>query len=111
MKINVFGLGYVGFITATCLANAGNKVTGIDINRVKIGIINKGKSPIVEKGLNEAIQMAIDSGNLRATVNNIGSAEISIICVGTPSNENGSLQLKFIKKIAEQIAGFLFKNR
>jgi len=111
MKINVFGLGYVGCITATCLANAGNKVTGIDIDRIKVGIINKGKSPIVEPGLNEAIKMAIDSGNLRAAVNNIGPADISIICVGTPSNENGSLQLRYIKKISEQIAYYIMKNR
>lgn len=110
MKINVFGLGYVGCITATCLANAGNKVTGIDIDRVKVTIINKGKSPIVEPGLNEAIKTATDSGNLRATANHIPPAEISIICVGTPSNENGSLQLGFIKKIAEQIAEYIIKN-
>jgi GDP-mannose 6-dehydrogenase len=111
MKINVFGLGYVGCITATCLANADNKVTGIDIDRVKVGIINKGKSPIVEPGLNEAIKLATDSGNLRATSNNIGPADISIICVGTPSNENGSLQLRYIKKIAEQIGDYIIKNR
>ena len=111
MKINVFGLGYVGCITATCLANSGNKVTGIDIDRVKVGIINQGKSPIVEPGLKEAIKMAVDSGNLRATINNIGPADISIICVGTPSNENGSLQLAYIKRIAEQIADYIIKYR
>jgi len=111
MKINVFGLGYVGCVTATCLANSGNKVTGIDIDRLKVGIINQGKSPIVEPGLKEAIKMAVDSGNLRATINNIGPADVSIICVGTPSNENGSLQLTYMKRIAEQIANYIIKHR
>lgn len=111
MKVNVFGLGYVGCVTATCLADSGHKVTGIDVDRVKVDIINQARSPIVEAGLKEAIKEAVESGNLRATTNNIGPADISIICVGTPSNDNGSLQLTYIKRVAEQIADHIIKYR
>lgn len=111
MKVNVFGLGYVGCITAACIANSGNEVTGIDIDPLKVRIINQGKSPIVEPGLNEAIKKAVDSGNLRGKSNINGPADVSVICVGTPSNENGSLQLKYIKRIAEQIGGYIIKYK
>ena len=107
MKINVFGLGYVGCVSAACLANGGNDVTGIDINKLKVNIINEGKSPIIEPQLQEAIKRAVDSQKLRATVDDIGQADISIVCVGTPNNENGSLQLNHISKVAGQIGDYL----
>jgi len=110
VKINVFGLGYVGCVSAACLANDDHIVTGVDINNSRIQLINKGKSPIIELGLQEAIQAAITAGKLKATVNdiqNIGPADISIVCVGTPSHDNGSLQLQFIQRVAKQIGEFL----
>ncbi|MFX1555418.1 MAG: nucleotide sugar dehydrogenase [Promethearchaeota archaeon] len=112
MKINIFGLGYVGSVSAACLAKAGHEVCGIDIDPTKIRIINSGRSPIVERGLNEAICEAVAKGNLIATTNinkEQAKANISIICVGTPSNENGSLNLKSIKSISQQI-GYQLKN-
>ena len=107
MRINLFGLGYVGCISATCLANDGHEVTGIDVDQTKVDIINKGETPIVEPGLQEAVKKAITSKKLHATTSNISPADISIVCVGTPSNENGSLQLHYIIRLAEQIGDSL----
>jgi GDP-mannose 6-dehydrogenase len=110
MRINIYGLGYVGCVSAACLANNGFDVTGIDIDKLKVDMINKGRNPIVEPGLQEAIKKAVASKKLRAAINGVGPAEISIVCVGTPSNDNGSLQLQYIKHVAEQIGNILGKN-
>jgi GDP-mannose 6-dehydrogenase len=112
LRINVFGLGYVGCISATCLANEGHYVTGIDIDKLKVSMINSGQSPIVEPGLDEAVNRAVESGNLRARTNessHFGVADISVICVGTPSNENGSLNLNSVKRACQQIGMYLRK--
>jgi len=103
MKINIYGMGYVGCVTAACLAEGEHIVTGIDIDSTKVSIINKGKSPIIEKGLQDIIRKGIQSKNFSATTNNIPEAEVSIICVGTPSRENGSLDLNHIINVAQQI--------
>lgn len=109
MKINVFGLGYVGCISAVCMANEGHDVTGIDIDPVKVQMINKGKAPIIEPGLQDALKIAFKSQKLKASAGRIGPADVSFICVGTPSNENGSIQLDYINRIAEQIGDVLRK--
>lgn len=107
MKISIFGLGYVGCISAACLANDGHEVTGIDVDQTKVDIINNGKSPIVEPELQEAFMKAVSSNRLTATTMDIKPSDISIVCVGTPSNENGSLQLQYIQRVAGQIGRFL----
>jgi len=112
MKINIFGLGYVGCVSAACLAKRKHYINGIDIDQVKVDIINSGKSPIVEDGLDELISETVSSSNLKAMISGqIPEADISIICVGTPSNENGSLDLKYLIKVAEKIGEFLAQTK
>jgi len=107
MKINIFGLGYVGSVSAACLAAAGHDVLGIDIDRTKVDQINQGMSPVAECGLPELIDRVFKSKHLRATADMIEEAAISMICVGTPSNENGSLCLDYMCRAAEQIGDAL----
>ncbi len=112
MKINIFGMGYVGCLTAACLAKDKHDIVGIDTDQLKVRMINEGKSPIVEPGLQEVISKAVSSHNLSAMINNLNNlrpAEISFVCVGTPSNENGGLNLDHVIKIAEQIGEYLRK--
>jgi len=111
MKINIYGLGYVGCVSAGCLAKSGHIVSGIDIDPVKVNIINSGKSPIVEEGLDELINETVKSGNLKAYSNqDVPEADVSIICVGTPSNSNGSLSLNYFTNVAKQIGEQLKKS-
>jgi GDP-mannose 6-dehydrogenase len=110
MKINIFGMGYVGCLTAACLAKDKHDIVGIDTDQLKVSMINDGKSPIVEPGLQEVISEAVSSHNLSTMINNLSNlrpAEISFVCVGTPSNENGGLNLDHVIKIAEQIGEYL----
>ena len=107
VKINIYGLGYVGSVSAACLAADGHEILGIDIDRMKVESINSGVSPVVEPGLSELISQGVASTKLRATVQGIEDADISIVCVGTPSNENGSLGLNHMSRATEQIGDFL----
>jgi len=109
-KISIFGLGYVGTVMAACLARAGHLVTGVDTNRTKVEIFNQGRSPIIEKDLDPLIAAGVREGRLRATADGKASildSDISFICVGTPSNPNGSLDLKFIERVTFEIAEVL----
>jgi GDP-mannose 6-dehydrogenase len=106
MKLSVFGLGYVGCVSAACFADTGNSVIGVDINPVKIDIINSGNSPIVEPGMSELIKRAVESGKLRATTDSnqaINESDISLVCVGTPSRLNGALDLSHVEKVCDEI--------
>ena len=110
MRVSLFGLGYVGCVTAACLAKCGQEVVGIDVNAEKVAMINAGKSPIIEKGLAELIQEGHANGRFRATtdpVQAVLNTEVSLVCVGTPSNGNGSLDLKAVKTVAKQIGDIL----
>ena len=112
MKINVFGLGYVGCVTAASLASNGHDVTGIDIDPNKVKLINMGRGPVIEPGLEEKLKESLFLGKIRATTNDLNSkalgfADISFVCVGTPSNENNSLNLQYIKKVIGQIGDYL----
>jgi GDP-mannose 6-dehydrogenase len=100
MNISIIGLGYVGCVTAACLAQDGHNVIGVDINPYKVDLLNNGKSPLVEPGLDELITDGHTGNRLHATTETekaIRESEISLVCVGTPSNENGSLDLTYIQ--------------
>ena len=106
MKVSIFGLGYVGAVSAACLANDGHEVVGVDPNRTKTDLINAGKTPIIEKDLGELIERGVAEGRLSATDDAhqaVADTEISLVCVGTPSNWNGSLDLRFVRKVCEEI--------
>ena len=110
MKISIFGIGYVGCVSAACFAHAGHDVTGVDVNPTKVDIINSGKSPIVEPQMNELIHDAVKAGKLRATTDSIEavkSSDISLVCVGTPSKPNGSLDLGHVARVCEEIGAAL----
>ncbi len=106
MNISVFGIGYVGCISLGCLAAEGNYVIGVDANSVKIEQINSGKATVVEKDIDKIISEQFFKGNIKATDDfnyAVQNSEISIICVGTPSNNDGNLNLSYILNVAGQI--------
>lgn len=105
-SISVFGLGYVGCVTAACLAEAGCQVIGVDLNAEKVGMINDGKSPIVEPGLESLIRQLVDGGSLRATSScqeAVRASEMAFLCVGTPGDRNGQLQLEALERVGREI--------
>jgi GDP-mannose 6-dehydrogenase len=113
MKISVFGLGYVGAVSAACLAAEGHDVIGVDVSLTKIELINEGKSPIIEEGIAEMTSLVVSEKRLRATssVNDaINNTDISLVCVGTPSNFNGSLKLDYVERVSRQIGEALAKK-
>lgn len=106
MNISVFGLGYVGCVSAACLAADGHTVVGVDVNKAKVDEISSGKCPIVEPGLPELIEQHARSGRLTATDNAreaVVQTDMSFVCIQTPSSPNGSLDLKFVVRVAEEI--------
>lgn len=106
MKISVFGLGYVGAVSAACFAKEGHEVIGVDVSQTKVDLINEGKSPIVEEGISELIAEMVAAGRLRAVTDSkqaVLQTDVSLVCVGTPSNENGSLKLDYVKRVSQEI--------
>ncbi len=106
MKLSVFGIGYVGCVSAACFAKEGHDVISVDANRVKVEIVNSGKSPIVEPDIDELIGKMVREGRLRAVTDAIEAvkgSEMSLVCVGTPSQPNGSLDLSHIERVCREI--------
>lgn len=113
MKISIFGLGYVGAVSAGCLAQDGHDVIGVDPYQPKVDLINAGQTPVIEKNIGEIISTAVNEGRLRATrdvAEAVAGSEISLICVGTPSQQNGSLDLKYVRAVCEEI-GLAIKGK
>lgn len=106
LRISIFGLGYVGAVSAGCLAAEGHQVLGVDPIADKVDLINRGHSPIVEAEINEIIEESVRNGRLRATQDAsvaVHETDVSFVCVGTPSQSNGNLDLRYIRRICEQI--------
>lgn len=110
MKVSVFGLGYVGCVSIGCLAKQGVHVIGVDVSEEKVGLINSGKSTIVENGLDSLIEHGIGRGIISATMsaeNAINDSDIAILCVGTPNLPEGHLDMQYIIKVSAEIARVL----
>jgi GDP-mannose 6-dehydrogenase len=106
VRISVFGLGYVGSVSAGCLSGLGHDVIGVDVNPTKVDMINAGQSPVIEAGLDGLIAKGVEVGQLRASDNApeaIVASDVSLICVGTPSDSNGNLDLTFVERVCQEI--------
>ena len=105
--IAVFGLGYVGCVTSACLASLGHQVRGVDKDSFKVSEVNAGRAPFFEPGLPALVQAGVEAGRLRATTSvaeALEGATVALLCVGTPSEKNGDLDLGFLRRVAEEIA-------
>ncbi|MFF2508262.1 nucleotide sugar dehydrogenase [Streptomyces sp. NPDC058067] len=110
MRVSVFGLGYVGCVSAACLASMGHEVIGVDVNQMKVDLVNDGKAPVVEERIGELVAEVVRTGALRATADvreAIAGSEISLVCVGTPSEPNGSLCTTYLERVCEEIGAAL----
>jgi GDP-mannose 6-dehydrogenase len=113
MIVSIFGLGYVGLVSAVCLARRGHHVIGIDVNPDKLQSIRMGISPIVEPGVDELLRQGLDRGLLTVTSDvkaAVCASDVSLVCVGTPSNANGSLCIDQVMRVAEEI-GFALRSK
>ncbi|MEW6219567.1 MAG: nucleotide sugar dehydrogenase [Thermodesulfobacteriota bacterium] len=110
MRISIFGMGYVGAVSAGCLAGQGHRVTGVDPVSAKVDLINQGLTPIIEKDIAELIWQGVAAQRLTATVDTrqaVAASELSLVCVGTPSQLNGNLDLRYIRRVCEEIGAAL----
>jgi GDP-mannose 6-dehydrogenase len=113
MKLSVLGLGYVGAVSAGCLARDGHDVIGVDPEPGKVDLINAGRTPVIEKEIGEIIEQQVAAGRLRATTDvaaAIGSSDLVLVCVGTPSAPNGGIDLKYVRRVCEQIGTALRRH-
>ncbi|HVO07155.1 MAG TPA: nucleotide sugar dehydrogenase, partial [Burkholderiaceae bacterium] len=110
MRVSVFGLGYVGAVSASCLSSDGHQVIGVDNNQTKVDLINAGRPPIIEPGVEELIRAGVANKTLRATTSAadaVQNSDLSIVCVGTPSESNGSLNLRHVRNVCADIGAAL----
>ncbi|MCJ7792318.1 MAG: nucleotide sugar dehydrogenase, partial [Dehalococcoidia bacterium] len=114
MNISVFGLGYVGCVTAACLADVGHQVVGVEIKPEKVAALNRGESPFFETGLSDVIDRCVRRGTLRATIDAedaVRSSDIALVCVGTPSSPESGLQLDVVIQVCEDIGHVLVEKK
>ncbi len=110
VSISVFGLGYVGSVSAACFASMGHRVIGVDVNPAKVEMIEAGRSPIIEAGMSELVAEGNRTYRLHATMDSTAAvlnSDVSFVCVGTPSLRNGKLDLSHIEKVAREIGAAL----
>jgi len=110
LSISVFGMGYVGSVSAACLAHVGHKVTGVDVSAAKVAMMAGGRSPIVEARMSELVAEAHDAGLLHATTDAadaVRTSDVSFVCVGTPSLRSGKLDLSFVERVVREIGAAL----
>ena len=113
MKITMIGTGYVGLVTGTCFAESGNDVTCLDVDAGKVALLNNGGVPIYEPGLEELVKRNAAAGRLLFTTNYeeaISTAQCVFICVGTPQDDSGAADLKYVQSAAENMAPYLMPN-
>jgi GDP-mannose 6-dehydrogenase len=106
LNIAIFGLGYVGSVSAACLAAAGHRVFGVDVDARKLDMIRRGHAPVKEPGLDELLGRVVASGQITVTSETaatVQSCDVSIVCVGTPSRRNGSLDSTYLERVVEDI--------
>ncbi len=106
MNISIFGLGYVGCVGVGCLAEMGHQVVGVDVEQTKVNLINEGKATIVENGIDELIFSNKKRNRIKATTNvkeAVSESDVAIICVGTPNDANGHLNMEYIENVAREI--------
>ena len=114
MRISILGLGYVGAVCTACLADRGHQITGVDVSDVKIDLINRGKSPIVEPDLEELLGQGVAAGLIRGTGDieqAVMETDLSMICVGTPSKKNGDLDLRYVRAVCTEIGEILARKQ
>ena len=107
MRISIFGLGYVGSVSAACLAQDGHSTIGVDVNPQKMALLAAGRAPVLETGLDDLVGETVRSGRLRVCPDGqaaVHGSDMSLICVGTPSNGNGSLNLRHVENVCSEIA-------
>ena len=113
MKLSVLGLGYVGAVSAGCLARDGHEVIGVDPEPRKVDLINAGRTPVIEKDIGGIIEEQVAARRLRATTDAaaaIGNSDLLLVCVGTPSMPNGDIDLKYVRRVCEQIGTALRRH-
>ena len=114
MRIAVFGMGYVGCVSAACLTDLGHEVIGVDVNRDKLAMVREGRSPVIEPGLDALLAKGVAGGKLTVCENPaaaVAASDLSMICVGTPSRANGDLDTTYIHHVVEEIGTGLRKER
>src|ERR1700754_3710795 len=109
-RVAVFGLGYVGSVSAACLASRGHSVIGVDVSSEKVDMVNQGRSTVIEERIGDIVAEQVKAGRLCATTDTaraVADTDIALVCVGTPSASNGSLSTVYLERVSEEIGAVL----
>jgi GDP-mannose 6-dehydrogenase len=109
-RVAVFGMGYVGCVSAACLASRGHTVVGVDVNPDKVAMLTEGRSPVVEERIEDLVAEQVAEGRLTATTDSaaaVAGTDIALVCVGTPSSPSGGLLTSYLEQVSEEIGAAL----